>query len=222
MHLLSYNLLKNKAVGELPGLIRKHRPDVLCLQEVDVHLLPNELEGMKLMIGTERNRLGLAIYLDEERYEAERTGSFALRSSHYDRLATPAHERLLGVTVSARETGERFTVGSFHASPLTALNAIRRDQIHAGLDNLKMLGNGAPLMMLGDFNYPMFRRRLAQELNTSGFDLFTPDKETYRSQLTTGYFDFAAGKNFSFEWLHTLKQGLSDHLPILLKAELAA
>lgn len=220
MKLLSYNLLKNKAVSELDGLSAKYAPDVLCLQEVDVHKLPQEFANLKLAIGTEKNRLGLAVYLDSSKYEVEEVGSFSLRHSHYDRIAAPAHERLLGVRARNKETGEKFTVGSFHASPLTALNAIRREQIQDGLKRLETLGESSPLMMLGDFNYPVFRARLAREIQATGFELYTSNQQTYRNYgVVRGYFDFAAGKNFSLNWMKTLKQGVSDHLPILMKAE---
>lgn len=220
MQLLSYNLLKNRAVKELDGLALKYSPDVLCLQEVDVHKLPKELGHLELAIGTEKNRLGLAIYVDTSKYEIEATASYSLRHSHYDRIAAPAHERLLGVRAVNRITNEKFAVGSFHASPLTALNAIRREQIQDGLQRLDLLGTGAPLMMLGDFNYPIFRARLEREMQNAGYKLYTSNQQTYRNyKVVKGYFDFAAGRKFSLNSLKTLKQGLSDHLPILLNAE---
>lgn len=221
MQLLSYNLLKNKAVGELSALAVKYQPDVLCLQEVNVPELTQQMGRLQLAIGTEKNRLGLAVYLDSTKYEVEDVASFSLRHSHYDRIASPAHERLLGVRAANKLTGEKFTVGSFHASPLTALNAIRREQIQDGLKRLEVLGEGSPLMMLGDFNYPIFRARLAREVQASGFELYTSNQQTYRNYkgAVRGYFDFAAGKGFSKNWMKTLKQGVSDHLPILLKAE---
>jgi exodeoxyribonuclease-3 len=221
LQLLSYNLLKHKAVKELDGLAVKYKPDVLCLQEVDVPKLPQELGNLRLAVGTEKNRLGLAVYLDSSKYEVEDVGSFSLRNSHYDRIAAPAHERLLGVRAHQISTGQKFTVGSFHASPLTALNALRRHQIQDGLQRLETLGENSPLMMLGDFNYPIFKARLAREVKANGFELYTSDQQTYRHFLgaVSGYFDFAAGKDFSINWMKTLKQGVSDHLPILMKAE---
>lgn len=220
MQLLSYNLLKNRAFDELSGLSKKYSPDILCLQEVDVHKLPRELGHLTLAIGTEKNRLGLAIYLDSSRYSIEDVNSFSLKHSYYDRIAAPAHERLLGVLAKNKLTGESFTVGSFHASPLTALNAVRRDQIRDGLGKLNTLGLGSPLIMLGDFNYPIFRERLRREMESSGFELYTSNSRTYKNKIVRGYFDFAIGRSFSTRWLRTLKQGNSDHLPILLKAEL--
>ena len=36
MKVLSYNLQKHRAAGELAALVSAHDPDILCLQECDV------------------------------------------------------------------------------------------------------------------------------------------------------------------------------------------
>jgi len=221
LQFLSYNLLKHKAIAEVENLTSKYEPDALCLQEVDVLKLPSAIGPLELAIGTQKNRLGLAIYLDMTKYSVEDVASYRLRDAHYDRLAAPAHERLLGIRAKNLTTGEKFSVGSFHASPLTALNAIRRHQIRDGLEKLNTLGEDSPLMMLGDFNYPVFRKRLESEIKASGYDLLTSNGQTYKNyKFVKGYFDFAVAKDFSVQWLRTLKQGASDHLPILARAEL--
>ncbi len=222
MQFLSYNLLKHKAVAEIELLTERYEPDAFCLQEVDVAKLPNSIGPLELAIGTKKNRLGLAIYVDITKYGIDDVASFRLRDAHYDRLAAPAHERLLGLRAHDLATGDKFSVGSFHASPLTALNAIRREQIRDGLEKLNELGEDSPLIMLGDFNYPIFRKRLESEVRASGYDLLTSNEQTYKNyKFVKGYFDFAVTKDFSVKWLRTLKQGVSDHLPILARAELA-
>lgn len=218
MKFLSYNLLKHRAAVELEALVEANAPAVLCLQEINVATAPKRLGSLEFAVGTQRNRLGLAVYFDSERYSLEDSGSFKLKDAHYDRIAAPAHERLLGVRLKSKVSGKEFSVGSFHASPLTALNAVRRTQIREGLERLHELGDGNPLMMLGDFNYPIFRKRLQRELAASGYDLLTSDLETYRHYgVVRGYFDFAVAKGFGDVSLRTLTQGNSDHLPILAK-----
>lgn len=221
MYILSYNLLKHRASSELERLTRDHHPDAVCLQEVNVHSAPRKLGDLELVIGTERNRLGLAVYLNMKKFEIEDARSFKLRDGTYDRLAKPAHERLLGVRAKSRRTGDSFVVGSFHASPLTALNTIRRDQIYNGLERLEELGEGSPLVMLGDYNYPIFRKRLELEMLNAGFDLMFSNLPTFQNRMVTGHFDFAVSKDFTMNWVKTLKRGVSDHLPILAKVEMA-
>lgn len=222
MRILSYNLLKHKAISELSELTADFSPDALCLQEINVQDAPRKLGPLELVIGTSKNRLGLAVYLDTDKYQVEDAVSYRLRDANYDKLAKPAHERLLGVRAQVKDTGKSFVVGSFHASPLTALNTIRRDQIHDGLEHLGILGKDSPLVMLGDYNYPMFRKKLALEMEQSGFDMAFSDFHTYHNKMVRGHFDFAVSKGFGVNWLRTLRRGISDHLPILAQIEALA
>ncbi|MEO8095700.1 MAG: endonuclease/exonuclease/phosphatase family protein, partial [Pseudolysinimonas sp.] len=126
MRVLSYNLEKNKAVGELLALIEKHDLDLLCLQEVDALALPDELGPMHLVDTTKTNRLGLAIYHRKDRYTAVDSRAYALKKSLHDRIAKPAHERLLATHLIDQKSNNDLVVASFHAAPLTALNSLRR------------------------------------------------------------------------------------------------
>lgn len=221
MKFLSYNLLKHKAIGEVDFLSLIHAPDVMCLQEVDTSKFPKYIGNLELAIATEKNRLGLAVYVNTASYRIEEVAAFQLKGGNYDRIASPAHERLLGVHISDRSGSEAFTVGSFHASPLTALNSVRRGQIKQSLKSLTELGDGSPVMMLGDFNYPIFRKKLEAEVKSLGYQLLTSNEQTYRNKLVRGYFDFAVHQGFSVKSLKTLRQGASDHLPILAEATLS-
>ena len=62
MRVISYNLRKHKASGELMSLARNFGIDVLCLQECDSSDLPDTLGPLHLADYTKGNRLGLAIY----------------------------------------------------------------------------------------------------------------------------------------------------------------
>ena len=177
MRVLSYNLEKNKAVGELLALIDEHDLDLLCLQEVDAAALPEELGGMHLVDRTLANRLGLAIFHRSERYTPVRTEAFALKKSLHDRIAKPAHERLAE------------------------------------------LGPGLPHLMVGDYNYPLFRRGLSRSVGKTGHDLTFSDGRTYtRYKFLRGHFDFATSVGMVISSVETLPQRGSDHLPILVTA----
>lgn len=220
MRVLSYNLLKHKASKELELLADQHNPAAFCLQEINVAQAPKSIGDLELVIGTEKNRLGLAVYVNTKEFEPVAASSYKLKDATYDKLAKPAHERLLGVRVKHRKTGGEAVIGSFHASPLTALNAVRRSQIHDGLKHLDQLGDGAPLLMLGDYNYPVFRKRLEHEVSAAGYNLVFSDAHTYKSPIYRGHFDFMVAKDFKVDFLTTLKRGMSDHLPILAKLEI--
>ena len=112
---------------------------------------------------------------------------------------------------------------SFHAAPLTALNSLRRHQIHAALAELRVLGPGLPALMVGDYNYPVFQGKLDRHMREAGYDLSLSDKRTYtRYKMFRGHFDFATSAGFSIESVKTLDRGTSDHLPILVHATVEA
>jgi len=203
--------------------VDRHGADVLCLQEVDTRDMPDMIEGLRLAQATQRNRLGLAVYYRENTFRAIEVRSLALKKSLHDRVLKPAEERMLGVRLHDIDDGREFIVASFHAAPLTALNSLRRHQIRTALTALEQLGEGLPALMVGDFNYPVFKENLGQKVREQGYELSLSDARTYtRYRFFRGHYDFATSVGFTIERVRTLPQGLSDHLPILVTAELSA
>jgi len=220
LKLISYNLEKHRAVEELSGLIRKHLPEAVCIQEARVPELPSEIEGLSLVSSTPRNRLGLAIYADTERYEPGDSFMRSFDKTLHDIIAAPAEHRLLGTVLRDRSTGEDSVVASFHASPLTASNNHRRMQIVQSLATIESIAPEAPFIMAGDYNYPLFRQGLHRSLAAAGYDLTFSDLGTYRKSIFGGHFDFITSRGYSVSSVQTLKQKASDHKPILVSAEL--
>ncbi|TFB53596.1 MULTISPECIES: endonuclease/exonuclease/phosphatase family protein [Cryobacterium] len=217
MKVISYNLRKNRASGELIALAENHDPDVLCLQECDTLELPEEIGLLHLADSTVRNRLGLAIYYRMDRFTNERTQTFALKKSLHDRVLTPAHERLIGTRLTDLAAHREIVVASFHAAPLTALNSLRRNQIRTAHEELHELGPGLPTLMVGDYNYPIFKGRLGDHITQSGYDLTLSDTRTYtRYKFFRGHFDLATSIGLTIDSVETLPLGTSDHLPILV------
>jgi endonuclease/exonuclease/phosphatase family metal-dependent hydrolase len=220
MRVISYNLRKHKASGELLALARNFGVDALCLQEVDAGDLPETLGPLHLADTTRGNRLGLAIYYRSNRFTALDTQSFALKKSMHDRVLAPAHERLIGTRVVDNQTQHELVIGSFHAAPLTASNALRRKQIRAAHAELLSMGSGLMTLMVGDFNYPFFTKKLADRMKSSGYALSLSNRRTYtRYKVFKGHFDFATSLGLNIESVETLPRGKSDHLPILVNAE---
>ncbi|MFT4220103.1 MAG: endonuclease/exonuclease/phosphatase family protein [Microbacterium sp.] len=220
MKVISYNLRKHRAATELGELVREHGADVLCLQEADTADIPDLLAGLRLAEATQRNRLGLAVYYRENTFRALAVRSLALKKSLHDRVLRPAEERMLGVRLHDIDAGRDFIVASFHAAPLTALNSLRRHQIRAALADLQELGPNLPTLMVGDYNYPVFKERLSQNVRAQGYELSLSDARTYtRYRFFRGHYDFATSVGFDVRAVKTLPQGLSDHLPILVTAD---
>lgn len=219
VRIISYNLRKNRAVGELGSLVERHGADTLCLQEVDPVTLPERIGDLELVHATSRNRLGLAMYVDSTRYDVHTAKTFELKKSLHDRVLAPADERLLGVRLHDRVTDRGLVAASFHAAPLTAPNSLRRTQIHAALGELSALGAGVPQVMVGDYNYPVFQNRLTAVMREAGYETAFSDKRTYTRYLVfRGHYDFATSQGFNISKVSTLPQGRSDHLPILVEA----
>ena len=223
IRVISYNLRENHAVGEIVDLVASNALDVLCLQECDSADLPEEVGELSLADSTKRNRLGLALYYRKARFTALKSGTFALKKSLHDRIMAPAHERLLGTRLIDNEAKRELVVASFHAAPLTAMNSLRRNQIRAAHDELRVLGEGLPALMVGDYNYPWFKKGLGEHVQENGYELTLSETRTYtRYKVFRGHFDFATSMGLRIDRVETLKQGLSDHMPILVTADYAS
>lgn len=219
MRVISYNLRKHRASGELVGLAERYAPDILCLQECETRELPQQIHSLQLADSTVRNRLGLAVYYRADLFRAERVQAFMLKKSLHDHLLAPAHERLIGVRLFDLGEQREVIVASFHAAPLTALNSLRRHQIKTALSELQLLGPGLPTLMVGDYNYPIFKENLGEKVRDSGYDLTLSDKRTYtRYKFFRGHFDLATSVGFDIHRIETLQRGSSDHMPILVNA----
>lgn len=219
MKVISYNLRKHRAATELEELVSGHEPDVLCLQECDVDALPDRIGGLSLADATQGNRLGLAVYYRTNTFRLQSIRAFELKKSLHDRMLKPAHERLLGVRLLDIDDGGELIVASFHAAPLTALNSLRRNQIRKALTELESMGAGLPVLMVGDYNYPVFKENLGQSVRDHGYTLTLSDQRTYtRYRVFKGHYDFATSDGFTIDSIQTLPQRSSDHRPILVTA----
>lgn len=223
MRVISYNLRENHASGELVPLVDHHDPDVLCLQECGSTGLPERIGALKLAGATLRNRLGLALYYREHRFSMVATENFALKKSLHDHVLAPAEERVVGTRLEDNEEEREVVIASFHASPLTAINSLRRAQIDAAHTKLRELGPGLPALMVGDFNYPWFHKNLRARMVESGYELSRADQTTYaRYKYFRGHFDFATSTGLVIDGVKTLPGGVSDHKPILVSASYRA
>ena len=220
MRVISYNLREHTAKGEIEALARDHRADVLCLQEADTNDIPERLGDLVLAASTRNNRLGLAAYYRPDRFELLGSQVYALKKSMHDRVMSPAHERLLAMHLADRVSKTDVLVGSFHAAPLTATNGLRRKQVSSAHELMRALAPRAPMLMVGDFNYPWFHQGLRKRIERDGFILTRSDTPTYLGyRYVKGHFDFATSIGLTIDDIVTLPAGISDHRPILVRAQ---
>jgi endonuclease/exonuclease/phosphatase family metal-dependent hydrolase len=223
VRILSYNLLHHRASVELESLADAHAPDVVCVQEAHAAELPARVGGLELATTTTEGTLGLGLYVHSARFAVTATRAYRLRKGVHDVVFLPGTQRLLAARLVDRRTGERMTVASFHAAPLTATNILRRHQVAAAHAHLAQLGDGDPIVMIGDFNYPLFRGALERRVSRDGFAVSTSDAPTYRhSRTVSSHFDFLTSRGVDVASVTTLPAGLSDHRPILADATASA
>lgn len=221
LNIISYNLKYHKAFQELSQLAQRYKTDFICAQECYSSLLPRKIHNLHLADSTKENRLGLAIYFNPERFNVVTSQSFPLKKSLHDIVLSPAHERLLVTKLSEKNTLREIVVGSFHAACLTASNSTRRKQITEAHDILKSIGRNNPTIMVGDYNYPVFKRGLRVCIEKSGYNLNFSDRPTYvMAKLLRAHLDLTTSFNATIEHVKTLPKGLSDHKPILIQASL--
>uniref|UniRef100_A0A942T8Q6 Endonuclease/exonuclease/phosphatase family protein n=1 Tax=Neobacillus citreus TaxID=2833578 RepID=A0A942T8Q6_9BACI len=219
LRVVSYNLREHTANGELAALAEASDADVICVQECDSNDLAPSIAGLTLAASTKANRLGLAIYKRDDRFRLQDFSIHSLQKSLHDRVLAPAHERLIAMHLHDSEAETDVIVASFHASPLTATNSLRRKQIEAAHQFVRDLSSDAPAIMVGDFNYPWFQTNLRRKIEEHGFALSLSDQPTYlRYRKFTGHFDFATSVGLHIAGVETLPAGISDHRPILVRA----
>lgn len=218
LRLLSYNLRKNKASHELSTLVLRYNIDILCLQECNSDKLPQTVASLKLADATVTSRLGLALYYNPNKLDIVASKGFPLKRSLHDIILSPADERLLAAHLRLKATGLEFIAASFHAAPLSASNSLRRKQIASAHQLLKEFGNNIPVVMAGDYNYPLFKKKLSRVVQKDGYDLTLSNKRTY-AKLVRGHFDFVTSTGSVVHGVTTLPKGASDHKPILVTVE---
>jgi endonuclease/exonuclease/phosphatase family metal-dependent hydrolase len=218
---MSYNLRRHAAVAELQELVERYPVDALCLQEGDGTRMPAQVGELQLAAATYKSELGLAIYYHPDRFTALDSHAFTLRKAMHDRVLLPGIERLLTSRLVDLQSGQDVQLASFHASPLSATNLLRRQQIAEAHVHLTELTGDIPTVMTGDFNYPLLRGRLIKQVEKAGYSLSLSDGPTYYYSKSVAYhFDFATSKGMDVQLVETLPKGLSDHRPILITAEI--
>ena len=207
MKVISYNLRKHRAAGELADLVERYGADVLCLQEATRPTSPTPSAACARHTRPSATASASPCTTARTRYRAVEVRASRLKKSLHDRVLKPAEERMLGVrcTTSTRTASHR---ASFHAAPLTALNSLRRHQIRTALASCEELGLGLPALMVGDYNYPVFKENLGQKVREQGYELSLSDSRTYtRYRFFRGHYDFATSVGFTMPMVKTLPQG---------------
>jgi len=219
IHLITYNLRFHRAYEEVHQLVEGYNPDIVCIQECVVQNLDARIGNLELVAKTTVGVQGLAIYTRGERFKLIRQYAEVLPFSYYERVRPEARERLLVAELEDKKTGKRVVVGCFHATHLVATNYHRRKQITHTVDILDRLHADSPIILAGDYNYPVFQTRLIRFMENHRLQLVIPTEYTHRNRVSHGKFDLAASRNVRSITVETLPQNGSDHRPVLVVTE---
>lgn len=217
--LISYNLKYHRANTELIDLVKTYSPDVLCIQECHADKLPFQIGNLTLAEKTLSGKFNMAIYHRKGRFFDTESSSHVLKHSLLEKIYMPQMERLLVTKLYDRVSSQEITIGSFHATHHVATNYLRREQIRNAHDLLAKSSQGSPTIMVGDYNYLLFKRGLKVCIEKSGYQMSLSDRPTYyMSKYLRARFDLATSLNTTIERVLTLPKGkLSDHAPILVQ-----
>lgn len=216
--IISYNLKYHRASKELEKLVSTYDPDILCIQECHARKLPDHIGDLVLGDTTPNWRLNIATYYRKDRFLYSDSSSHELKEAVLEKMFMPRMERLLVTKVFDRQSGQEVSIGSFHATSHVATNYLRRKQVRAAHNSLKEISQGGPAIMVGDYNYILFKNRLRMCLEKSGYEMSLSDRPTYYfNKYLRVRLDMAAALNTEIEKVLALpKSKLSDHAPILV------
>jgi endonuclease/exonuclease/phosphatase family metal-dependent hydrolase len=135
-----------------------------------------------------------------------------LHKSVYEKLFGWNNERALVAEFYDYRSHRKIVIVSLHATHLVASNSLRRRQIGEVFRRLEH--QNAPVVIAGDYNYPLFHSKLKTFITEKEYELHIPPDVTYKARKYKGKFDFVSTRHVLSTQLSVLPEGQSDHSPI--------
>lgn len=181
--LFTYNTLFNNALDGIETILKREKPDVLCLQEVltDENNL-KRMEKLGYRLADYSNSFikfgqifGVATFYNPKKLRHLRSASLQTGRNLVEVLFTLLQvvlgykkpKTFLRSDFVEKKTKKTFSVCNIHLY-VVGSNQMRIRHIKQALNSIK--GTKKPLILTGDFNYfPYQRRRLETFMNKNGF-----------------------------------------------------
>ncbi len=232
---LTYNLLFNQALTPLKDLIKKYRPDIICLQEVltDEDNL-NQLVFNSYKLADFSNSFikahdifGIATYYNSKRLIFDESDIYNLPRSWLEAFLVffrgSNDPRNVLKTEFKTKNGKKIAIYVVHLTPWATAKAKLR-QIRETIDVFKS-DYSTPTIITGDFNYPYGRKQFEKLINEAGLKEST---NNIVHTLEAHYFkffnirfklDYVLYKKVKHIRTERLPYRFSDHYPILATFE---
>lgn len=231
--LLTYNLKLNKAAENTLDLLKKYKPDIICLQEMqtDERNLKN-IENIGYVLADysisfiRRGKIfGVTTFYRPGTFSIIKSHSFNLPTNFYQIISFVLHgnknpRSVLKSQLVHNKTKKKIDLYNIHLSPF-ATNQLRIKQIKNTLNDMP-LNNKNAVIIAGDFNYPYGRKRFEEQIKeyklkeaTNNIN-FTLEKKIVRNitiKLKLDYILYKKLKVFANEKIKNFNK--SDHFPIL-------
>ncbi len=178
LSLLTYNTLYNMAFSKLPDILKKYKPDIVCLQEIDTNddnLKKMEDYGYSLADYAncffEFGKIwGVATYYKAEKFEFLNSKPIPLINGIYELIKLiirmfrnkGLRRTILKTNLKIKKTNSNITIYNLHLSAI-GLNNLRLKQIN--MIDFEEVGQKGSIILTGDFNFPVERKKLEKIMN---------------------------------------------------------
>jgi len=235
--ILTYNICLNRALSDVPNVLKEHAPEIVCLQEVTLgkkHSYQEYFPGYNLAATSNSfyrfgKTYGQATFYRKGIFYQTGSRSIILPKTYYELFLTMFTRKgprtALCTDLVFKENERPLSVYNLHLTALMATNQARNRQLKETLDEVEF-ENSDPVIILGDFNYPFRKKGLEKIMKEYLLEEAT-------SNLTYTYmqfmkmmknrmkFDFVLYKDLKLvktTLLDSYKK--SDHYPVLSAFEI--
>ncbi len=250
---LTYNTLLNDAQKELRSIFHFYKPDIVCLQEVDTS--PDNIKSIERLgyfLADYSNGFikfgkvfGVVTFYKKTRFAFVSSKSITLPRGLGEAIAfvlrvfkTQKKDRTVLKTIFKTFDGNQVVVYNIHLSA-HGTNGIRIKQLEKTLKDIH-IDTKKPTILVGDFNYPIGRKKLEELMQVNGFAEataaipFTYDGKlihyAFLEKILMRIIQFVFGKLYKLDYCFfkncnvisafKINAYYSDHFPILVRFEI--
>ena len=230
---LTYNVCYNKALAVIPQIVENYKPDVVCLQEVNLgkrndyrSLIPGYTLGATSNSFYHIGKVyGLANFYRQDRFYQIGSQVVPLPKTFYELLLTLITQKgprsvLCSDFVLKDDLKKQISVCNLHLTHFVATNKARNKQLHETFEQIE-LDPKQYVIVLGDFNYSFLRKGLEKIMDqyhlleaTSNLT-YTERANFMRTNLKLDYILHSPPLQCTGTMRLEEFKGASDHYPIM-------